>query len=422
MNLSKIFLINFCLFFAAFASFSQEDITQRGEIVSVGDASSDASSDVVVKDPNRTEYYRSNSNGLKLVEIDRGESEKYKFVLQIDFADNMQISRTLYRQNAPIKQWTYEYANGILSSECYFKDGILIQQYFYDRLGHKIQEDDYKNSEIIKSTSFQYNREGLVSIEKSESKISNQITETRYRYDNLFRIKQISRTYPDGRVVYWEAFLSDKGIITKEYYTLKDEVYTFWYNKFGQETVGEIKQIEEVDAPPESEAGDKDGKQDKKTETAKKDDKKDGKAEPKKVKQERVKFKWENFYISKGLREQKIEENYDLNKKVITNYNKDGKETKIQTYYDDAIAKIEYYDYDDDKHIIYYKIIEDLTKNESFYRYNEAGNLSYTKLVENDKVKREINYFEDGSREETVFTSRGARITKKYNADGDLVK
>ena len=368
-----------------------------------------------MKDPNRTEYYRSNSNGLTLVEIKDAERMGYKFVLQVDYDDNKESVKILYRTGTEIKRWEYSYSAGMLNSESYIKEGVLSEIYYYDRQGHKIREENYKNGQIIKVSTFSYNREGLVSLESTESKISNQVTETRYRYDNLFRIKQIARTYPDGHVVYWESFLSDKGILIKEYYTLDEEKYVFYYNQFGQEVSGQILAIEEMEE--EVKAEEKDSKSDTK-------DKKDGenKSEKKMVKTERVKSQWENTYIEKGLREQKVEENFELGKKVITNYNKDGKEIKIQIFFDDVISSIEYYDYDSDKRVIYYKIIQDLNKNETFYKYNADGDVVSTRYVENGKTKKEVINHPNGNREEIIYTRTNAKISKMYDADGNLVK
>ena len=153
-------------------------------------------------------------------------------------------------------------------------------------------------------------------------------------------------------------------------------------------------------------------------------DKKDGETKPEKkmVKTERVKSQWENTYIEKGLREQKVEENFELGKKVITNYNKDGKEIKIQIFFDDVISSIEYYDYDSDKRVIYYKIIQDLNKDETFYKYNAEGDVVSTRYVENGKTKKEVINHRDGSREEIIYTRSNAKISKMYDTDGNLVK
>ncbi len=411
MSLFRTFLISLFIF-TSFFTFSQETLPLNTETPS-GDVSSDAN--VVVIDPNRTEYWRSNSNGLKLVEINDSERKGYKFVLQIDYEDNKESARILYRQNNEIKRWEYSYSSGMLNSESYIKEGVLSEIYYYDRQGHKIREENYKNGQIIKASTFSYNREGLVSLESVESKISNQVTETRYRYDNLFRIKQIARTYPDGHVVYWESFLSDKGILVKEYYTLDEEKYVFYYNQFGQEVLGQILAIEEKEE--EVKAEEKDSKSDTK-------DKKDGENKPEKkmVKTERVKSQWENTYIEKGLREQKVEENFELGKKVITNYNKDGKEIKIQIFFDDVISSIEYYDYDSDKRVIYYKIIQDLNKNETFYKYNADGDVVSTRYVENGKTKKEVINHPNGNREEIIYTRTNAKISKMFDRDGNLIK
>ncbi|MBR6061868.1 MAG: hypothetical protein IKP67_07315, partial [Spirochaetales bacterium] len=116
------------------------------------------------------------------------------------------------------------------------------------------------------------------------------------------------------------------------------------------------------------------------------------------------------------------EENFELNKKVITNYNKDGKETKIQIFFDDVISTIEYYDYDSEKRVIYYKIIKDLNKDETFYRYNEAGDIVSTRYAENGKTKKEVINHPDGIREEIIYTRSNAKISKMYDADGNLIR
>ena len=360
MILSKKFLVSLIFLHTLFLLYTQDEIIVE----------------------NKTEFYRSNSNGLSLVLVDEKDTNDYKFFLRIEYREGKMTEKTLYKENKEFKKWQFIYNDNYISQESYYKEEKLLQKYFYNNLNHKIREEEFKNEKMIKSSVYKYNDEGLVNLETVTNLISNQITIIKYRYDNLFRIKQIEKIYPDGRVVYWESFLSPKGIIIKEYYTLKGEIYTFWYSQTGQEISGEIKEKNET---------------------------------------EKIKVSWENFYTKRGLREKKIENNFDLNKKTITLFNKDGKETKIETYSDDELLTIEYYDYDSEKRITYYKIIKDLNINEVFYKYNDNDEIINTRILENEKLVKQINKNEDGSREETIYTKNNIKILIKYNRDGVII-
>ena len=106
--------------------------------------------------------------------------------------------------------------------------------------------------------------------------LNNAKTITNYRYDDNFTIKQIEKKYPDDRIVYWEAFFTAKGIIQKEFYTLKEERYIFLYNENGQETSGEIRDLLK----------------------------------------DKIKREWKTSYTANGKMEKKEELNHNLGKKI----------------------------------------------------------------------------------------------------------
>ncbi|MBP5448579.1 MAG: hypothetical protein J6Y01_00510, partial [Spirochaetales bacterium] len=71
---------------------------------------------------------------------------------------------------------------------------------------------------------------------------------------------------------------------------------------------------------------------------------------------------------------------------------------------------------------IYYKIIQDLNKNETYYKYNADGDVVSTRYVENGKTKKEVINLPDGGREEIIYSKTSAKIVKRYDADGNEVK
>ena len=176
------------------------------------------------------EYYRSNSNGLLLLQIEAIDRHEYEYVIQRDFNEmEQETSRTLWKKNVAEKRWDYSYAEGDLSSERYYQNGELKEEYNYDRNGHKILQTEYRNGEVSKKTKYIYNKDGLVEQEEIDDIYLDRKNKITYRYDSTFRIKQIIREMDDGTIVFWDAFFSKKGIVAKEYYTIGNENYIFYY-------------------------------------------------------------------------------------------------------------------------------------------------------------------------------------------------
>ena len=188
-------------------------------------------------------YFRSNSNGLQLVLINYQKTAEYKYFVKSYYTDNIENRRMLFKENKEYKRWAYYYSKGYLNFEEIYTNNIIKEDYRYDTSGHIIKKNEYKDGKVLRNYSYHYNNAGLVDIESMVNALNNAKTITNYRYDDNFTIKQIEKKYPDDRIVYWEAFFSSKGIIQKEFYTLKEERYIFLYNENGQETSGEIRNI-----------------------------------------------------------------------------------------------------------------------------------------------------------------------------------
>jgi len=329
--------------------------------------------------------YRSNSNGLSLIKIQQNQSKNFKYILQVDQSGDMILSKVLHKDDKEIKKWSYEYQGLMLTTEKFYKEKKLKEEYFYDASKHKIKQIEYLNSKPFKISIFNYNKDGLVDREEILNSLNNQTTVVKYRYDKEFRIKQIEKKYPDGRVVYWESFFTPKGIIIKEYYALKDEVFTFYYANDGQELEGEVK-----NKLP------------------------DGK--------ENIKIKWLVFYSSNGRRERKEEENFLINKKTKFWYGRNGKETKVEIYYKDKIFSIENYEYNEKNKVIYYKRIEDLNLLEIYYTYDAESNLVFEKEFQDSVLKKSTDYKKDGSKTVSYYSNNKASLSIDYDKEGKIIK
>ncbi|MCK4796528.1 MAG: hypothetical protein KAT05_04060 [Spirochaetes bacterium] len=333
------------------------------------------------------DIYRSNSNGLMLVKIEPSEIKDYKHILYvylIDGTDDKIKKKVLLEDDKEIKRWLYYYTDNFLYHEKYYKQKEIKEAYRYDSDGHKIKQEEYKNNKKIRITTYQYNNDGLVDIERILNLLNKQTIFVRYRYDSDYRIKQIEKKYPDGRLVYWEAFFSDKGIIQKEFYTLKEERFTFWYNENGQEIKGEIKEITEE-------------------------------------KEEKIKKEWITLYSDIGKKESKEENNYIIGKKIKTWYNSNYKETRVETYKNDEIFTIEMYDYNKNNKVTYYEKIKDLNSTKITYLYNENDNMIKSQHYQDDKLKKIITYNEDNSRNELLFGRYNKKILIEYDRNGKII-
>lgn len=333
----------------------------------------------------KVEYYRSNSNGLALVKINLNKIKEYKHILRIDMTGDIPLFKTLYKENKEVKRWEYSYNNDkILETEKYYKDLKIKEEYRYDSSLHKIKQSEYLNDEVITITIYNYNTEGLVEKEEILNLISNKTTIVKYKYDKEYKIKQIEKRFADDKTVFWEAFFSPKGIIIKEFYTLENEIFTFFYNENGQELKGEVK--------------------DKINNT-----------------EEKLKISWENFYSDNGKRKRRVHNNYLINKRVDTTYNKNFKETRVETYYNDVINSIEEYEYNDKNLAIYYKKIVDLNLTEEYYFYDNNDNLIEAKNYQDKELKKDIFYNSDKTRKEILFSTNRKQIEVLYDEEGKIV-
>ncbi|MBQ1999175.1 MAG: hypothetical protein II220_06815, partial [Spirochaetales bacterium] len=298
------------------------------------------------------EYYRSNSNGLLLLQIEAIDRHEYEYVIQRDFNEmEQETTRTLWKKNVAEKKWDYSYAEGDLSSERYYQNGELKEEYNYDRNGHKILQTEYRNGEVSKKTKYIYNKDGLVEQEEIDDIYLDRKNKITYRYDSTFRIKQIIREMDDGTIVYWDAFFSKKGIVAKEYYTIGNENYIFYYGANGEELKGEVIERVEDDSPEEN--GDN---SDTTTDTVDNADGADKKVAKKKMKEQR-KLYWENKYSRNGIKIYKEETNYKLNKTSKIWYDNSGRAIKTEIYNGDDLEKIEEQSFSEDGQIICLKQI-----------------------------------------------------------------
>jgi hypothetical protein len=330
------------------------------------------------------EYYRSNSNGLMLLKIQPDKIKNFSYIVLVDTSGDLVYSKILYKDNSETKRWTYTYTNNIMDSEYYYKGGELSELSKYDNLGHKISLDEYLSGKIFKRSTFTYNKDGVVDREEIYNYMSRETNVLKYKYDRDFRIKQIEKRYPD-KTVYWESFYTDKGIILKEYYSLNDEMYTFFYNQNGQELKGEVKQI----LPDKT---------------------------------EKIKISWENFFTKDGLKERKEEEDFELDTRTITWYYKNAKEKRIESYLKGDLASVEEYEYNDKDKISYYKKVFDLNLLEIYYKYDKNNALSETSTYEDKVMKKSVRYNPDGTRVETVYSKSKMKLSTTYDKDGKVIK
>lgn len=329
-------------------------------------------------------YYRSNSNGLKLVQINSNQIKNYKYTLQVFSRGNIDNRKILFKDNKEIKRWEYYYKSGYLNYEKYFSDNIIKEDYIYDLAGHLLKKGDFKDNNKIKETTYTYNKDGLVDIEKVMNLLNNTSFIIKYRYDNAFRIKQIEKKYSDDRLVYWEAFFNDKGIIQKEYYILENEKYTFWYNENGQEIKGEILLLDRED--------------------------------------DNIKKAWKTYYSKSGNLDRKEEINYILEREIKTWFNKKNKELKKEIYIKGNLEKIEAFDYDSKSRLAYYELIEDLKSTKYLYKYDDSDNLIRTQHYENNILKKDISYnIKDQTRTEIFFSKNNKKIMIKYDKNEKVI-
>ena len=352
MNLSKIFLLNILLFL---------NLNVYAEV----------------------DFYQSNYNGLNL--LNQTTKKKYKFYIQVFSTNNKIQKKILYKDNQEIKRWIYYYNFDYISREEYYKDRQLKEEYRYDQNKHKIKQTEYKNGKPLKVITYTYNKDGLVDKESSLNLLTNQTIMMKYRYDSNFKIKQIEKLYPDGRLVFWESFFTAKGIIIKEYYTLKNEKFTFWYNENGQEIKGIVTEILDKDL-------------------------------------EKTKKEWQTFYTKNGKIDKREENNYITDQKIITWYYPNYKEKRIERYKKNELVSIETYEYNDKNKVTLYKIIEDLDSTKYIYEYDKDGETLIKKLLfKDDVLKKATIYNEDKTKIEILYNAENKRIMIEYDKNGKIV-
>jgi hypothetical protein len=278
------------------------------------------------------EYYRSNYNGLLLLRIKESEINEFRYVTKNIVSGDKIIIKTLFDNNKEIKRWEYSYIDDRLREENFFQDFKLKEKHLYNSNGHKLNFIEYRDGNMMKNTSYEYNNDGLVSKEIINDIYLDRVNTVRYRYDEGYRIKQIITEMYDGRVVYWDSFFTVKGIIVKEYYTLDDKRYIFYYNSNGQEVKGEVILIND---------------------------------------EEKVSLYWENTYSSAGFRLLKDEINYINNRRIKTWYDNSGREIKEHIIADNKIISIKEREFDKDDRIIVEKEVVGLHIKQVNYHYKK---------------------------------------------------
>ena len=364
------------------------------------------------------EYYRSNSNGLLLLQIEEIDRHEYEYVIQRDFNEmEQETSRTLWKKNVAEKKWDYSYTEGELSFERYYQNGELKEEYNYDRNGHKTLQVEYRNGKVSKRTKYIYNKDGLVEQEEIDDIYLERKNKITYRYDSSFRIKQIIREMDDGTIVYWDAFFSKKGIVAKEYYTIGNENYIFYYGTNGEELKGEVIERVEDDSPEE--AGDN---SDTTTDTIDNTDEADKKVAKKKMKEQR-KLYWENKYSRNGIKIYKEETNYKLNKTSKIWYDNSGRAIKTEIYNGEELEKIEEQSFSEDGQLICLKQIVGLSEKEWYYTYKDknAKEPSSTEYYENRRLKEVVTVNPDGTSEKLLYGYNGINLLQTFDKNGKKI-
>lgn len=328
-------------------------------------------------------FYSSNYNGLMLLKIESKQKNDYQYLLEVNKDGDLIRNKKLYKDRKEIKRWEYSYVQGILVSEVYYKDKIISEKYRYDEEKHKINQVEYKNGKKIRRINYQYNNEGLVELEVISNLFTKEKTIVRYKYDKNYKIKQIIKTLPDGRVIYWDSFFTSKGIIVREYYTVKNETYIFYYNTIGQEIKGEVLLKE------------------------------DG--------EKKIKIKWENKYAATGLKKSKYEENFITEIITKTDYNKQGNESRIREFKKGDLIKITELEYDDDNRVIVDKVTEELNENEKKYSYDADDNVVKIQNF-NNGVLKSIEFYNDSIKEkEIIYGENDIKIIIQYDKTGNII-
>ncbi len=328
------------------------------------------------------QFYRSNYNGLLLLNIKESEKSQYKHVVKSIITDEKLISKTLYEKDKEVKRWEYIYSEDKLREENYYKDFNLTEKFIYDTAGHKLNLVEYRDGRIMKNTSYEYNKDGLLSKEIINDLYLNRVNSILYRYDSQYRIKQIITEMHDGKIVYWDSFFTAKGIIVKEYYTLKDKRYIFYYNPNGQEIKGEVLSIDTAGVEKET-------------------------------------LKWDNIYSKAGIRILKDETNLITKKQIKTWYDEDGRDIKEHILSENAIEMIKEKAFDDKDNLIMEKQIVGLNIKQTNFYYKEK--LYKTETIENGIIKEIETIHDDGSKNVLIYGTNNVVIEMTYDVDGNKI-
>lgn len=357
------------------------------------------------------EYYRSNSNGLLLLQIDAMDRHKYEYVIQREFNDDgLETVRTLWAKNSVDKKWIYNYTGDNLSNEKFYQNDELTEEYNYDANGHKTLQTEFRNGKISKKIKYTYNKDGLVEQEEIDDVYLERKNKITYRYDSTFRIKQIIREMDDGSIVYWDAFFSKKGIVAKEYYTIGNESYIFYYGVGGEELKGEVMERVEDDS---AESQNKDATSD----AADKP-----KAEKKKFKEQR-KLYWENKYSRNGIKIYKEETNYKLGTTSKIWYDSSGRAVKTETYSGEDLEKIEEQKFNDFGQLLVLKQTAGLGEKEWHYSYADSNAKlpDTTEYYENRRLREVTTVNPDGTSEKVLYGFNGINLYQIFDNKGNKI-
>ncbi|MBN1412741.1 MAG: hypothetical protein JW969_17975 [Spirochaetales bacterium] len=166
-------------------------------------------------------YYKSNSVGMKISLIRPDEINKSEYYLTIEKSDDLE-TRKLYTNGTEIKKWEIRYyASGIKQEEKELENDRTVNVNRYNTQGKITEELVFNDNKLSSTVLYTYSGDQLSYIDVLDEKGNQSYRET-YSFTKDGSLRQVIRTYPDGKKQV-SSYSIISGNLIQEAYQIEDQ-------------------------------------------------------------------------------------------------------------------------------------------------------------------------------------------------------
>lgn len=336
-------------------------------------------------------WYRSNAMGMPLESISEESREEYEYTLFVDRSDTMG-TRRVYRDGNVVRETEREFspAGGVVFEEERVDDELTARREF-DENGRLEVERAYEEGELD-SVDFYAYRDDRLYERRREDNEANELFVERYSYKTDGSLRRVERTFSASEETRLSEFLFADGELREEWHERAGVSVLVRYDRFGrlvrteERRNGSLSLSERLEYPADDESRD-----------------------------------------TAPERRERVEPGRD--RRTVTTYDEDGRETLERRYEDDELAVEREFRYEDD--LLTMELVRDEEgEQERRYQYDD-GELSREEWTRDGTPEREIDYdgerrteqrYVDGEPALIIEFDGEQRVREQVLRDGEVVR